>query len=242
MVVRLDWDSEFLGYPTGCIRWDGVSDENSLIHSLQSEQDNFRLIYLFASENTDFDKACFSKFSIRHADTRLVFEKRLVSRDHIDPIDDLVENIMGLPDSAFRELALESGLFSRFRTDNGFGMETFERIYLEWLRRSVNGDMADACYAFRNEHSPAGLITVKLTDAEANVGLLSVNEGFRGKGIGRKLLYAAEKFALSNECRKVSIATQQANIGACRFYESSGYRVTSVSKIYHCWNHGHRFQ
>jgi dTDP-4-amino-4,6-dideoxy-D-galactose acyltransferase len=243
MISHLDWDSKFFGYPVGCIRLPVDFDENLLAHSLRDGRSQYRLIYIFSPESIDVDQACFSEFPIIHADTRVVYEKELLSPDYVNLVDTGVKKIVGQLDVPFQDLALESGSFSRFRTDENFELHSFRRLYLEWLRRSLNGEIADACYALYNENVPAGLITIKLNAETGTVGLLAVDAKHRCEGIGRKLLYAAEKCTLVNHGKKVSIPTQEENIGACRFYESSGYTIASKTKIYHCWNHEfYRFQ
>jgi ribosomal protein S18 acetylase RimI-like enzyme len=52
---------------------------------------------------------------------------------------------------------------------------------------------------------------------------LFVNEGYRGQGVAKSLMSAAENFARETKCVQIVLATQISNIAAQSLYESCGY-------------------
>ena len=57
---------------------------------------------------------------------------------------------------------------------------------------------------------------------------IRVAPAFRGRGIGRALVEAAETWALARGCRELMVETQNINVPACRFYESLGFQLRVV--------------
>lgn len=57
---------------------------------------------------------------------------------------------------------------------------------------------------------------------------IRVAPAFRGRGIGRALVEAAETWALAHGCRELKVETQNINVPACRFYESRGFQLRVV--------------
>lgn len=52
---------------------------------------------------------------------------------------------------------------------------------------------------------------------------LFVDEGYRGQGVAKSLMSAAENFARETECVRIVLATQISNVAAQSLYESRGY-------------------
>lgn len=52
---------------------------------------------------------------------------------------------------------------------------------------------------------------------------LFVDEGYRGQGVAKSLMSAAENFARETECARIVLVTQISNVAAQSLYESRGY-------------------
>jgi GNAT superfamily N-acetyltransferase len=65
-------------------------------------------------------------------------------------------------------------------------------------------------------------------DDDHGCELMSINATMQGEGIGTKLLAAVEEAALSAGCHRVWLITSNDNLGALRFYQRRGYRLTAV--------------
>jgi len=74
---------------------------------------------------------------------------------------------------------------------------------------------------FRNRSGVAGIETI------------NVDPLFRGRGIAKKLLYAAEKEMQSRAVRRVRLEVSAGNASAINLYEKSGFRKVSLLKDYY---------
>lgn len=78
----------------------------------------------------------------------------------------------------------------------------------------------------------AGLVTIHLrytlnhSAPIAQITLLVVDESVRGRGVGRALVAACERFAMDRGTRRINVTTQLSRAGAHAFYESVGYTHT----------------
>ena len=87
---------------------------------------------------------------------------------------------------------------------------------------------------------------MRTTGIRGEIGLLAVDATARGRGVGRSLVRAAHSAMIRRGCTQASVATQQANVGACALYESAGYAIRQVERVYHLWlsdvpkNRGHQ--
>lgn len=81
-----------------------------------------------------------------------------------------------------------------------------------WMRRGDNPSLA-ADY---------------LPDDDVLEILLAVEHRFRGRGIARLLIAAAERYALDHEMEKVSLIVENGNDGARALYEQLGYRLVNT--------------
>lgn len=63
------------------------------------------------------------------------------------------------------------------------------------------------------------------------LGLLSIDPAQQGKGLGRKLMAAAEEFALKEGCVAMDLRTISPRTDIQPFYEHLGYLVTGTSPM-----------
>jgi GNAT superfamily N-acetyltransferase len=90
-----------------------------------------------------------------------------------------------------------------------------------------------ACFVLEDAGHVTGSATVyvlpNLThggDAMALIENVVVDETCRGRGYGRRLMEAAEQFALEADCFKIMLASNLQRDPAHRFYEGLGYQAT----------------
>ena len=107
-------------------------------------------------------------------------------------------------------------------------------MYREWINKSVSKTIADEVFLYENKQI-LGIVTLKLKENIATIGLIAVAENQQGKGIGRKLVDACMDFCQKNNIKKIEVATQKANLQACNFYEKYGFSVKEITPIYHFW-------
>jgi len=131
---------------------------------------------------------------------------------------------------ALREMAATSMAFSRFRNP-WYTQEEKENHYKQWVANAVNATYDDVCLLNRDDAgSPCAFISLrKLHDGNVRIGLFTVREDCRQRGLGRRLMMAAIKWALAKGARTLHVATQTSNIVALQLYQSCGAQITSTS-------------
>lgn len=76
-------------------------------------------------------------------------------------------------------------------------------------------------------------ITVHLqSNSFAEIGGMVVEENFRGKGIGKKLIDEAEKWAIKQNINKLRVRSNTIRKDAHQFYLNRGFALTKEQKIF----------
>ena len=65
------------------------------------------------------------------------------------------------------------------------------------------------------------------------LGMLTVSPKIQARGIGKKLLSAAETHALKNDCDKIEMTVISDRAELIAWYERNGYHVTEETKPFH---------
>ena len=233
VVLPLEWDSTFFGLRIGKAIV-GTDDElEELRNAKERLREQYDLIYVFITGSELFfdDRDAFL------ADCKTVYCQRLSggyrSSDHVHAYQG------NNPDQALYRLALRSGICSRFKTDPLFPDEKFEALYRKWIERSVKDDNCIVlCYG--DADAVVGMMTLVIDEesGSARIGLTAVDPAYSGEGIGSSLMETACAYLYGKGIVNFETVTQRQNAPACRWYEKNGFRVESVSNIYHWWlNH-----
>lgn len=229
MVDRLQWDSDFFGLRIGRADVEANKKWNMLQQEAGSLRMDYDLIYIFSEQELPFDSN-----SMRLVDTKTIYAKAI---DTSSIMPSTIERYQEtVPNADLYRLALVSGVYSRFRLDDCFPAESYERMYRCWIERSVDGFMADVVLVHRMDNLIDGMITLKIDLDVAHIGLVAVKESAQGKGIGTMLIKAVEAYLQSNTTvRHLKVVTQLANKPACCLYEKNGFVVEEKTNIYHWW-------
>jgi len=71
-----------------------------------------------------------------------------------------------------------------------------------------------------------------LADLGAEIGGLVVEEGWRGSGIGRRLMQQAEQWAQEQGCWAMHVRSNILRERAHRFYERLGYQSIKTQRVF----------
>lgn len=229
-----DWDSRFFGYPVGSIRFSSLSAfEMQLRQARQQAQAlGLRLLYIETPPLNSHQRKIFQEAKANLVAINVEFIKT-VSNNSPDAPNSGIQPCSKYH-SALRALVLQSGKYSRFRSDPRFQSGVYERLYDEWLASSLRGDNRKLCLIDGPISLPRGLITVE-PEAKARIGLLAVDSRWRGQGIGRRLVAEAERYCAASFHDILGVTTQKANQGACCFYERCGFHRVFEKEIFHVW-------
>ena len=102
---------------------------------------------------------------------------------------------------------------------------------LKYLITKANSD----CLLEAIQEIPRGFIIVllKRNSDLAGIETLNVDPMYRGKGIGKKLLKAAEEEMIVKGIKKIRLEVSTNNKCAINLYERSGFRKTAFLKDYY---------
>ena len=237
-VESLKWDSDFFGFPIVRVHCD--RSNTSKIEEIKKmlKTKGICLAYVITDE---WDQETHQKLlnnGARLVDKKTTYAKHLeLSTAQKKSSFPVVEFSDALMTDELTALAYASGEYSRFLIDEGFGRKLFEKLYLEWLLKSINGTFADKVWVALDDKKIVGFVTAKkeLENTQGQIGLIAVSEAYRGKGIGQALMQQCDRWYLSNKLAFAKVVTQGDNIPACKFYESYGYHVEKVELYYHWW-------
>ena len=231
---RREWDSSFFGYPVASASWDGaplLSDVRAVLQ--QANRSGIRLLYLFMAPVSAHFKNAIEQEGAKSVGRKVEYAKRI----DLTKVPDLGKDVSPCCEYSplLESLALQSGIYSRFRIDAGFQRQEFDRLYREWLASSLRGEAGKRVYVAGTAATPQGMITVEPSDTKARIGLFAVAAAQRGRGLGRQLMAAAERFCIATRRIELLVATQAENQGACRFYENFGFTKISEIDLFHAW-------
>jgi dTDP-4-amino-4,6-dideoxy-D-galactose acyltransferase len=219
----LEWDSAFFGKKIYRYNLTDVKRFNEYEQVVAGS--DAELVYLFSSEPIvgSSDKNFFI------ADKKIIFSKSLDS-----VVSSSRENIYEIHQSSseLQNLALLSGIHSRFKLDERLSFR-FQDMYLQWLTRSLRGEMASRVFVYRIENMEVGFITVKKEGQTGIIGLIATDPAYQGKNIGSSLIAEVSRWCLCNQINRIEVATQLDNEVACSFYAKNGFVTKHVDYIYH---------
>ena len=81
------------------------------------------------------------------------------------------------------------------------------------------------------------IVTYRKCLSMAGIETLNVSPIYQGKGIGNKLLAAAEENIHYQGLKKLKLEVSMGNYTAIALYEKSGFRQVSILKNYYCYEH-----
>ena len=229
----LTWDTKFFEIQTGRIIPTSLQ-ENQLASILtEMRQKGFQLVYWASDHQYTYD---FQSYSGILVDKKTTFEINLqnINLDSM-PLPKAEPYSNSLPFSKLEKLAVQSGAFSRFARDNKFPHEKFTALYETWIRKSVSGEMANEVLVIRQNNHIVGMVTLSNKNGVGDIGLISVDEEFRGRKFGQQLVCDAQRWFIQNGCHTAHVVTQGDNLPACHLYEKCGYQKIKIEFFYHFW-------
>ena len=230
MINFLEWDSDFFGYKVGEVN----SVSNQLAGDIAiAKREKYKLLYFKVDpKNIILNQECIRNNGL------LVDEKVTYFRDV--PIFESQNNQTELYNDIYSNekltnLALQSGVYSRFKVDSNFKDNEFEKLYTTWIEKSVSKQISKELIIQKKDDIVIGLLTLGIKNERADIGLLAVDEFYRGNNIGLNLVRRAFQESHKLKMTYIQVVTQKSNKIACLFYEKMGFTIDSVENIYHFW-------
>lgn len=232
MIDYLAWDSAFLGYKTGRINLINQIDVYNYMEIAYNEK--YKLIYLFTEPDYFVSKSLLTKFNGKLVDRKVVYlqDVSAISSDYFGETELYKETLVS---DDLLHLAYESGKHSRFKLDKSFSDDVFKGMYKIWIENSINNNYDDKVFIIKNMERIVSMVTVKIKLDTLFIGLIATESKFQGNGFGRQLLNRVKHTAKELDLKCIEVPTQMDNKQACKFYEAGGFKIKSISNIYHFW-------
>lgn len=199
------------------------------------KKEQYKLLYFKCPSNILISERILPEAKIVLADTKVIYSKRLVSQN----INNAIDGVLNCQETEVNDdllcLAFESGKYSRFKLDVNFPSGVFEKMYTTWMERSIKKEIADEVLVYKDQNSTLGMLTYSASKECLTIGLIAVDNNHQGKHIGSKLMTSLESIAYSSGLNRIEVATQKANLPACRFYEKNNFTIKESIIIYHIW-------
>jgi dTDP-4-amino-4,6-dideoxy-D-galactose acyltransferase len=248
---HLAWDSEQLGIPTARLDLlvssgayqEALERKGSLLSTLSQECRLHGIRYLTA-------RVPAGELSTVHAlgragfdlvDGILTFSLRLDEAIR-RTVNNGFEVRMFQPSDLEQVLSIARSSYTcgRFHVDRALASGVADRLYAAWVRRSCNGEEADAVVVTAKGSRVMGYVTCKLgREPEANarssggrIVLVATAEEARGQGVASAALQGGLDWFRKHAEETVEVGTQMQNVAACRLYESCGFRMARMNLTY----------
>jgi len=231
----LEWDSGFFGYKVAGIKASELDPARLDNIMKQLRVKDYKLAYCFVSPADRISSESLKQVSSFLADEKITYSIKNVDENNFPGSDKIIPYDLKIASQKLIKLALQSGIYSRFKIDQNFRNNEFERLYIEWIEKSVSKVLADEVFIYREDDEIQGFITLSIKNSTGSIGLIAVDENQRGKAIGKKLIGRSLLYFKENNIVETDVVTQKANSIACRFYETCGFRIKNVVNIYHLW-------
>jgi dTDP-4-amino-4,6-dideoxy-D-galactose acyltransferase len=234
--IHLDWDTATFGFGVVRIVRPEINgfDLSRLLNKLRIN--GYRLAYLqLPIEDNFIDTAIANGGTLVDEKVTYIAELALMASVGNDLVNKPESYGNEEVNSNLIQLAMQSGKYSRFAVDPKFPRELYARLYTTWITRSVGREIASEVLVVRDGSDEVGFITLGSINNQGSIGLVAVEHAARKKGIGKSLVLEANRYFLVNGYSSCQVVTQRRNIGACKLYESCGFKVSKIENIFHFW-------
>ena len=228
-IRKLDWDSEFFGLQIGRVDLQTLDDAVDLALMHYDLKYQYDLLYVFSKDGLSFDA-----IGAELVDEKILYSKPCEPKEQYNDISFYKQEV---PSEDLYRLALVSGGFSRFKLDERLPKGSYERLYTRWIENACpKGGTNKQILTFLDAQDVAkGLITIDYQGELGHIGLVAVDTDCQHQGIGGMIMSTLDGYLYGLGVKTLEVPTQKANKDACRWYEKNGFKVKSVTPIYHWW-------
>lgn len=233
------WDTQHFGYLVASISNPDLESE-ALERSLYyAQKQGYQLVYWASRQEHDPNSPWLREYQGMLVDRKTTFVKTLRPNLAQQDLGNLrfIEWQPGEHSAELIELGVAAGLWSRFAVDPRIEREKFLSLYEIWMLRSMARELCDMVLVVQDQGSdvPLGMVTVSMEGDVGQIGLIAVSEQQRGRGLGRRLVEAADLWMYNQGAKTAQVVTQLQNVAACRLYENAGYEIKTIEYLYHFW-------
>jgi len=231
---KLDWDSSCLNYRVAKILTEDFSYDELKDILDESKRVGISLVYAgVRSGDTESIKAA-EALNGYFTGQKVIYAHSVdgESNDYVISGSQLQRYAGDAPNEELMNLMMEGGARSRFGVDPKISQEQYRRLMKQWITDSVRDN---DIFTIRKNEKIVGFISLNERNNRGNIDFIAVDKDFRGKGLGRSLLFKALEWCTLKGYDFIQAVTQKENTVACKMYEKMGYRVEKTENFYHFW-------
>jgi ribosomal protein S18 acetylase RimI-like enzyme len=244
-IVVLNWDTIFFKRVVAKIQIKQNEDIDIFSALNYCRKQGFKLVYVFLSTGNTKVTSKLQQQLGTPINKKLVFVKSNINSEGFENVSDKKIELRRVNDTVIipqlnkqlLKLAITAGSFSRFKLDEKISESEFKEMYAIWINELIaNNDknkIIIATTVIENTNIIIGFLAYKQIDRTCNIEFIAVSKDWRQKGIGKAMLKRMMEEPDSQNINQISVATQEENIGACKFYFSCGFNVNESNNIYH---------
>jgi dTDP-4-amino-4,6-dideoxy-D-galactose acyltransferase len=242
-LARLAWECEHFGFPVARLEGRGLADSALWSALAAARREGLHLVVLTTEPGRELPAELLTEYCGGLMDRKATFARSLLTvpadePSGENPAEEIIEYHESNVSPSLLNLAISSGVYSRFRIDPCFPQAVFAEMYRMWIERSVRHEIADVVLVACDAACPGGLsgfVTIGRDHDVAKIGLIAVADQARGRGVGRRLMTAAHCWMRDHGAESAQVVTQLANDPACGLYRRCGYRLLAIEHYYHLW-------
>jgi dTDP-4-amino-4,6-dideoxy-D-galactose acyltransferase len=227
----LQWDSDFFGKRIARYQGESLCPDTARAAREFCLQNRIECLYLLLN-NDPSTLATAQTYGLEEVDVRTTFQREVTKSFPSGSHHIRQARSEDLP--ALCAIARASHKDSRFYSDPAFPNERCDAMYETWIQRSVEGWADKVLVADIGDVT--GYVTCNLSGTTGSIGLIAVQESYRGRGFGRELVEAALSLFHSEKMLIAEVITQGGNLVAQSLYERCGFQVKSRRSWFHAWN------
>ncbi|HBC71705.1 MAG TPA: hypothetical protein DCZ38_02875 [Coxiellaceae bacterium] len=235
-LTLLKLDTKLFGFKVAKILSPKLSQKKLQLILDKLKKQNVRLVYWPSASTDKISQKAATKLKGFLSSEQITY---LIDLKKITPPSDFISEVKiyqaKTPNTELKQLAIQAGTYSRFHTDPKLPKKLFHKLYNTWIKNSVNGSVATRVIVIPHKNKIIAMATLGTKNKRGDIGLLAVNKNFRGKKLGTKLIYAAQKYFIEEGYSKAQVVTQKANTAACHLYEKCGFHQEKIENFYHFW-------
>lgn len=231
LIQTLPWDSTFFGCKVA--RLDIENDSMDILKKGLSNncEYDFDVCYMYVYHSSDEISSFLHSIGAVLYDRKATFKKSLSRVDTTNL--DISTSELKLPTQDAIDIAVSSGVYSRFYLDPNF-RDKQPMLYRQWITNCFEHKDGKVFGIFQDK-TLAAIAGVSVSNGVGKLELIAVNTNYRRRGFAKRLIQTAEFFYLNAGARTAEVVTQLSNTSACATYESCGYSLTNTVEVWHLW-------
>jgi dTDP-4-amino-4,6-dideoxy-D-galactose acyltransferase len=233
----LAWDSAFFGLAVARVKVAALDDVRAAEIDTWCARQRIACLYFLAGADDADTARCAARHGYDLVEVRMEYEWQKPVGEGAGAMPADIRPALPADVPALEAIARASFTDSRYYVDGRFPRAKCDELYACWVRESCRpGGLADTTLVVERDGVPAAFITCKCEPEQiGRIGLVGVDARFRGQGLGRQIVRAAQAWFSAQGLPRARVVTQGRNIASQRLYQRCGFLTHAVGLYYHKW-------